>query len=192
MLLGRAPEQAALTGLLETARGGGSAVLVVSGAAGVGKSALLAELAEAAPDLRIAPVAGVESEMELPFAALHQLCRPRLDLLGALPEPQRAALEVAFGLADGAAPDPFLVGRAALTLLSEAAREQPLVCVVDDAQWLDAASARTLGFVARRLGAESLVMIFAVRTVTAELRGLPVLTVAPLGRDDAGRLLDGA
>src|ERR1700739_2195906 len=151
MLLDRLPERAALSGLLEAARAGSSGVLVLRGEPGVGKTALLDWVIESAAGLRVARVAGVESEMELAFAALQQLCAPMLDKLGGLPDPQRAALGVAFGLSTGAAPDRFLVGLAALGLLAEVAEQQPLLCVVDDAQWLDRASAQALAFVARRL-----------------------------------------
>src|SRR6202021_244587 len=151
MLLDRLSERAALRRLLDTARAGRSGVLVMRGEPGVGKTALLEYAVEAAAGLRVARVAGVESEMELAFAALQQLCAPMLDKLQSLPDPQRAALGVAFGLDTGAAPDRFLVGLAALSLLSEAAEQQPLLCVIDDAQWLDRASAQALAVVARRL-----------------------------------------
>ena len=154
MLLDRLPERAALTRLLEGARAGRSGVLVLRGEPGVGKTALLEFAVESGAGFRVARVAGVESEMELAFAALQQLCAPMLDRLEALPDPQRHALGVAFGRTMGAAPDRFLVGLAALSLLSEATERQPLLCVVDDAQWLDRASAQALGFVARRLLAE--------------------------------------
>src|SRR5246127_4153650 len=146
MLLDRLPERAALSGLLEAARAGRSGVLVVRGEPGVGKTALLDWAVESAAARRVVRVAGVESEMELAFAALQQLCAPMLDQLAGLPDPQRAALGGAFGLERGAAPDRFLVGLAVLSLLSEAAGQQPLLCVVDDAQWLDRASAQALGF----------------------------------------------
>ena len=188
MLLGRLPERAALSGLLEAARAGRSGVLVVRGEPGVGKTALLDWAVESAAGLRVARVAGVESEMELAFAALHQLCAPMLDKLERLPDPQREALGVAFGLNTGAAPDRFLVGLAALSLLSEAA-EQPLLCVIDDAQWLDRASALVLGFVARRLLAEPVALVVAAREPGEEFRGLPELVVEGLGVDDARELL---
>src|ERR1700733_6752007 len=146
MLLDRLPECAALSELLEAARAGRSGVLVVRGEPGVGKTALLEYAIESAAGLRIARVAGVESEMELAFAALQQLCAPMLDKLAGLPDPQRAALGVAFGLTTGAAPDRFLVGLAALSLLSAVAERQPLLCVVDDAQGLDRGSAAVVGF----------------------------------------------
>jgi DNA-binding CsgD family transcriptional regulator/tetratricopeptide (TPR) repeat protein len=190
LLLGRGGECALLDGLLEVVRGGRSAVLVVRGEAGVGKTALLDYAVEAAPDLRIVRVAGVESEMELPYAALHQLCGSMLDRLGNLPGLQRDALDITFGLRVGPVPDPFLVGLAVLSLLSEIAAERPLMCVVDDAQWLDQASARALAFVARRLLAESVLMVFATREPVADLRGPPELVVEGLTDPDARELLD--
>ena len=189
MLLDRLPERAALSGLLDAARAGRSGVLVVRGEPGAGKTALLDWVIESAAGLRVARVAGVESEMELAFAALQQLCAPMLDQLAGLPDPQRAALGVAFGLEAGAAPDRFLVGLAALSLLSEAAEQQPLLCVVDDAQWLDRASAQALGFVARRLLAEPVAVVFAAREPGEEFRGLPELLVGGLGDGDARELL---
>ena len=191
VLLGRASEREALDRLLENVRGGQSAVLVIRGEAGVGKTALLHHCARQASGFRVARVAGVESEMELPFAALHQLCAPMLDRLDALPEPQQAALCVALGLASGAAPDRFLIALAALSLLAEVAAERPLLCFVDDAHWLDAASAQVLGFVARRLLAESVAIVFAVRHPSGEreLAGLPELMLAGLPEEDARALL---
>jgi DNA-binding CsgD family transcriptional regulator len=164
-------------------------VLVVRGEPGVGKTALLEYAIESAADLRVARVAGVESEMELAFAALQQLCAPMLGKLEGLPDPQRAALGVAFGLNAGAAPDRFLVGLAALSLLSEAAEQQPLLCVIDDAQWLDRASAQALAFVARRLLAEPVALVFATREPGEDFRGLPELPVGGLREDDARELL---
>src|SRR5580700_6802586 len=189
MLLDRVPERAALSQLLDTARGGRSGVLVMRGEPGVGKTALLEYAVESAAGLRVARVAGVESEMELAFAALQQLCAPMLDKLEALPDPQRNALGVAFGLNTGAAPDRFLVGLAALGLLSEAAEQQPLLCVIDDAQWLDRASAQALAFAARRLLAEPVALVFATREPGEEYRGLPELLVGGLGAGDARELL---
>jgi hypothetical protein len=182
MLLDRLPERGALSGLLDGARAGRSGVLVMRGEPGVGKTALLEYAIESAAGLRVARVAGVESEMELAFAALHQLCAPMLDKLGGLPDPQRAALGVAFGLNAGAVPDRFLVGLAVLSLLSEVAEQQPLLCVVDDAQWLDRASAQALAFVARRLLAEPVALVFAAREPGEEFRGLPELPVTGLMR----------
>jgi DNA-binding CsgD family transcriptional regulator len=189
MLLDRLPERAALSGLLEAARAGRSGVLVVRGEPGVGKTALLDWAVESAAGLRVVRVAGVESEMELAFAALQQLCAPMLDKLEGLPDPQREALGVAFGLNIGAAPDRFLVGLAALSLLAEMAEQQPLLCVIDDAQWLDRASAQTLAFVARRLLAEPVALVVAAREPGEEFRGLPELPVTGLREGDARELL---
>src|SRR5436305_7941511 len=151
MLRGRSGERDVLDRQLQLVRGGESSVLVVRGEAGVGKSALLEYVAERASGCRLVRVAGVQSEMELAFAGLHQLCAPMLARMGDLPGPQRDALRVAFGLHDGAAPNRFLVALAVLSLLAEAAEVQPLLCLVNDAQWLDRASGQTLAFVARRL-----------------------------------------
>ena len=189
MLLDRLPERAALSRLIDAARAGRSGVLVLRGEPGVGKTALLEHAVESAAGLRVARVAGVESEMELAFAALQQLCVPMLDKLEGLPDPQRAALGVAFGLSTGAAPDRFLVGLAALGLLSEVAEQQPLLCVVDDAQWLDRASAQALAFVARRLLAEPVALVFATHEPGEEFRGLPELLVGGLHDGDARELL---
>ena len=188
---GRTGERELLDRLLEDARSGRSAVLVIRGEAGVGKTALLRHAARQAAGFRIAQVAGIESEMELPFAALHQLCAPMLAGLDALPEPQRHALSVALGLVSGAAPDRFLVALATLTLLADVAEERPLLCFVDDAQWLDGASGQVLGFVARRLLAEDVAIIFAVREPSGEreLAGLPELNLGGLGDADARALL---
>jgi DNA-binding CsgD family transcriptional regulator len=189
MLRGRVIECEALDRVLAAVREGQSASLVVRGEAGVGKSALLEYLVGAASGLRVVRVVGVESEMELAFAAVHQLCAPMLDRLGRLPDPQREALEVAFGLSAGVPPDRFLVALAVLGLLSDATAEGPLLCVVDDAQWLDRASAQVLAFVARRLLAESAAIVFAAREPGAELRGLPELGVEGLRNGDARALL---
>src|SRR6201991_4360314 len=162
-LVDRAGERDTLERLVAGVRAGQSRVLVLRGEAGVGKTALLRHLSGAAEGCRIARAAGVESEMELPFAGLHGLCAPMLDRLGRLPEPQRDALSTAFGLSAGPPPDRFLVGLAVLGLLADAAEERPLVCIVDDAQWLDQVSAQTLAFVARRLLAERVALVFALR-----------------------------
>jgi DNA-binding CsgD family transcriptional regulator len=176
--------------LVASVRTGQSRVLVLRGEAGVGKSALLEYLVQHASGCGIAQAAGVESEMELAYAGLQQLCAPFLDRLEHLPGPQRDALGSAFGLRDGDAPDRFIVGLAVLSLLSDVAEERPLVCSVDDAQWLDAASAQALTFVARRLGAESVGLLFAVREPTVELfEGLPELAVGGLDDRDALELL---
>src|SRR5215831_5539494 len=184
-LLDRQRERASLDGLLGDLRSGRGRALVVRGEAGVGKSALLEYAAGAAADIRVARAAGVESEMELAFAGLHQLCAPLLDHLERLPAPQRDALGVAFGLRAGGAPDRFLVGLAVLTLLSEAAEDRPLLCVVDDAQWLDRASAQVLAFAARRLLADPVGLLFAARDPGEQLEGLPELEVRGLQEADA-------
>src|SRR3954470_9125016 len=189
-LLGREREREALNRLLEAATSGHGGVLVVRGEPGVGKTALLEYAIEAGLRFRIARTFGVEAEMELPFAAVQQLCSPFFELMERLPQPQRDALGVAFGLSTGPAPNPFLVGLAVLGLLSEAAEERPLLCVVDDAQWFDRASARALAFVARRLLAERIALVFSAREPGDALVGSPELHVAPLGRRDARALLE--
>jgi DNA-binding CsgD family transcriptional regulator len=163
---------------------------VIRGEAGVGKTALLEYLAGQAVDARVIGVTAVQSEVELAFAALHQLCAPILDELEGLPAPQRNALRITFGLHDGPVPDRFLVGLAVLSLLAEAAEDRPLVCVVDDGQWLDRASAQTLLFVARRLGMESVGLVFSARVPADELTGLPQLVIQGLTGPDARALLD--
>jgi len=172
VLHGRRGEREALDRLLEAVRGGQSRVLVMCGEPGVGKTALLESAIESASGFRIMRAVGVESEMELAYAALQQLCAPVLDRLDHLPAPQQDALGVAFGLRAGDVPDRFLVGLAVLSLLAEVAQEQPLVCVVDDAQWLDLASAQALVFVARRLLAESVALVLATRDPSGELEGV--------------------
>ena len=191
-LHGRFDETAALERLLAGVRAGQSQVLVLHGEAGVGKTALLEHLLIRAKGCRIVRAAGVESEMELAFAGLHQFCTPFLDRLDHLPGPQRDALGTAFGLRHGAAADRFLVGLAVLTLLAGLAEQRPLICVVDDAQWLDRASAQTLAFVARRLLAEAVGIVFAVRGRDDEhdLDGLPELAVDGLADGDARALLE--
>ena len=193
-LRGRHSECRSLDRLLEDVRGGQSRVLVLRGDAGVGKTALLEYLVARASGCRIARAAGVESEMELAFAGVHQLCAPILSHLEHLPGPQRDALGTAFGLSTGAPADRFLVGLAVLSLLSDAAEERPLVCVVDDAQWLDQASAQALGFAARRLLAESVALVFAMRHPDddRELGNLPVMVVGGLSAPDARGLLESA
>jgi DNA-binding CsgD family transcriptional regulator len=193
-LLGRRRECEELDQLLKDVRAQRSRVIAVRGEAGVGKTVLLEYLARNASACRLARAAGVESEMELAFSGLHQLCGPMLDRLGHLPGPQRDALGTAFGLSDGPSPDRFLVGLATLSLLAEVAEERPLVCVVDDAQWVDRASMQVLAFVARRLLAESVAFVFAVREpgTGLDLEGLPVLVVDGLGDGDARLLLESA
>src|SRR4029077_8954726 len=165
---GRARERKALDDLLGRVRDGESAVLVIRGEAGIGKTALMRYCARQASGCRLFQVAGAESEMELPLDALHALCGPLLGYLHALPEPQQRTLRVAFGLAAGTAADRFMVGLAVLSLLAESAAERPLICLVDDAQWLDEASSQVLGFVGRRLLAESVLLLFAVREAAGE------------------------
>jgi DNA-binding CsgD family transcriptional regulator len=190
-LRGRRSECDALSRLLEEVRAGHSGVLVVRGEAGIGKTALLDYAADAAFDLTVVRAVGVESEMELTFAALHQLCGSMLDRLERLPGPQHDALATAFGLTVGPAPDRFLVGLAVLSLLSEVADERPLVCLVDDAHWLDQTSAQALAFAARRLQVEPVLLVFATRTRESgtDLTGLPELVVEGLRDADARELL---
>jgi hypothetical protein len=190
-LLGRRSECETLDRLLRSVRSGQSRVLVLRGEAGVGKTALLGYVVEQAWGWRIVRAAGVQFEMELAFAGLHQLCGSMLDGLGGLPGPQRDALREAFGLEDGGAPDRFLVALAVLSLLAETAEARPLVCVIDDVQWLDRASRQALAFVARRLLAEPIAMVFAVREPgdANELAGLPELFVDGLGDRDARKVL---
>ena len=165
--------------------------MVLRGEAGVGKSALLGYLSDRVAGWQVARAAGVESEMELAYAGLHQLCAPLLEHLERLPVPQRDALATIFGLSSGPAPDRFLVGLATLPLLAEVAEAQPLVCLVDDAQWLDQASAQVLGFVGRRLLAERVALVYAARTGIGDdvLAGLPELSIGGLGDRDARALL---
>ena len=190
-LSGRETECAKVDQLLAEAQPGRSAVLVLRGEPGIGKSALLKYAAERAEGRRVLRATGVQWEMELPFAGLHQLCAGLLDGLGRLPAPQRDALATAFGLDSGAQPDRFLVGLAALSLLSSAAAEHPLICVVDDVQWLDRSSVQVLAFVAQRLAAESVVLLFAERQPGGieELSGLPELGLAGLPDASARKLL---
>jgi DNA-binding CsgD family transcriptional regulator/tetratricopeptide (TPR) repeat protein len=190
VLLGRRSECELLDCLLGAARHGRGAVLVVRGEPGIGKTALLDYAVHRAQGLRVARVAGVESEMELAFAALRQLCEPMLGHLEALPSPQRDALATAFGLAAGHAPDRFMVGLATLSLLSQAGQQQPLLYIVDDAQWLDHASAQALAFVARRLLADAVAMAFGTREQNGEFAGLPELLITGLSIDDSRVLLD--
>src|SRR5262252_7214145 len=190
-LLGRRSECEALDRLVVDAFAGRSRVTVLRGEAGVGKSALLGYLSGRVVGWHVARAAGVESEMELAYAGLHQLCAPLLDHLDRLPAPQRDALATVFGRSAGAAPDRFLVGLATLTLVAEAAEQRPLACVVDDAQWLDRASAQILGFVARRLLAERIAVVCAARTGAGDhiLAGLRELSLPGLGDSDARALL---
>jgi DNA-binding CsgD family transcriptional regulator len=189
--LDRTSEREVLNRLLAHAREGQSAVLVMRGEAGIGKTALLRYAAHQASGFRVAQVTSVEAEMELPFAGIHQLCAPLLDQLDALPQPQQDALNVALGLAAGDVPNRFLVGLAVLGLLSAAAEERPLLCLVEDSQWLDEASGLILGFIARRLLAESVAIVVAVREPNTrhDFDGLPELLLRGLAEEDARTLL---
>jgi DNA-binding CsgD family transcriptional regulator/tetratricopeptide (TPR) repeat protein len=190
-LLGREQALKGLDDVLESVRAGRSRVLVIRGEAGLGKTALLRYLAAAAADLNVIQAAGIESEMELPYGGLHQLCAPMLDQVDHLPAPQRDALKTVFGMSGGLTPDPFLVGLAVLTLFAEVAARQPLICIVDDGQWLDRASAQTLGFVGRRLLAERVALVCSARSGIGDefLTGLPTLPVLALDASDARSLL---
>jgi DNA-binding CsgD family transcriptional regulator len=189
-LTGRRAERGVLDGLLAAVRAGESRVLVLHGEPGAGTTALLEYLAGRAAGFRVLHVWGVRSEMELAFAGLHRLCAPLLDRLGAVPERQREALRTAFGMSEGPAPDRFLIGLAVLGLLSEMGGEQPVLCLADDVHWLDQASAQALAFMARRLGAESVGLVFGTRVTGDELVGLPELPVRGLPEHDARLLLD--
>ncbi len=194
--VGRTGERAALDGLLARVRRGHSEVLVIHGEAGIGKSALLRYAARQASGFRVVELAGVEGEMELPFAGIHQLCATMLDRVDALPASQRDALNISLGLTTGVVPDRLLVGLAVLGLLAAAAEDRPLLCLVEDAQWLDAASSQILGLVARRARAESVAIVFAVRDSgserpTHDLDGLPDMRLQGLTDEDARALLDG-
>jgi DNA-binding CsgD family transcriptional regulator len=188
-LIGRRTECDTLDALVESVRGGESRALVLRGELGVGKTALLNYALDQASDCRVLRAVGVQSEMELAFAGLHQLCAPTLECVERLPAPQRDALRTAFGVSPGSAPDRFMVALAVLGLLSEMAEERPLVCLVDDEQWLDRASAQALAFVGRRLGAESVGLVFAVRGTSEGLAGLPQLVVEGLREADARALV---
>jgi len=191
--VGRTSERELLDGLLARVRVGESEVLVIRGEAGIGKTALLRYTARQASGYRVAELTGMEAEMELAFAGIHQLCGPMLNRLSGLSPPQRDALSVALGLAAGEAPDRFLVGLAVLSLLATVAEERPLLCLVEDAQWLDGASSQVVGFVARRVRAESVAMVVAVRepAVAPDFEGLPELRLEGLPEGDARSLLHG-
>ncbi|MCX0269194.1 AAA family ATPase [Nocardia zapadnayensis] len=189
-LTGRRGECGVLDRLIGAVRAGESRALLVHGEPGVGKTALLEYVAVQALGCRVVRAVGVESEVELAFAGLHQLCAPHLNRLQHLPVPQRDALRIAFGMSTGPAPDRFLVGLAVLGLLSEVAERRPLICLIDDQQWLDRASAQVLAFVARRLGTESIGLVFAARGVSLDLAGVPELPVGGLRDADARALLD--
>ena len=188
---GRARECEALDQLLAVVRAGASSVLVIRGEAGIGKTSLLQYCRRRAAGCRVTEIAAVESEMELPFAALHQLCTPMLGELDSLPEPQAHAVRVAFGLSVGITPNPFMIGLAVLGLLAESSAKEPLVWLIDDAQWLDEATSQVLGFVGRRLLAEPVALIFASRESgeTSALSPLPRLTLEGLDPHNARALL---
>ena len=188
-LYGRDAELAALSDLLDQARQGTSGTLVLRGDPGIGKTALVTHVTAAADGFRVIRGAGIEEESELPFAGLHLLLRPALDRVDALPDVQAEALRGALGLAKAGPPDRFLVGLAVLSLLAELAAEQPLLCVVDDAQWLDRASADALLFAARRLDSESIVLLLCARTGAFPAAGLPELTLKGLSAQAATELL---
>jgi DNA-binding CsgD family transcriptional regulator len=192
MLLDRLAQRSALDGVLDSARGGQCGVLVLRGEPGAGKTALLDHAVEQAAGFLLARVAGVESEMELAFAALHQICMQLPGRRGRLPEPQRDAIAAAFGERTGPPPDRFLVGLATLSLFSEVAEPRPLLCTVDDAQWLDRASAQVLAFVARRLLADGVALVVATRDRVDLFTGLPELPVGGLAGRDARTLLSSA
>src|SRR5258707_11022795 len=189
-LTGRLSECEMLDRLIEAVRAGESRALVIRGEPGIGKTALLDYAAGHASGCLVARAAGVQSEMELAFAGVHQLCAPMLDHVDRLPGPQRDALRTALGISPGSAPDRFLVGLAVLGLLSDVAEQRPLICLVDDVQWIDRASAQVLAFVARRLDAESVGVVFGVRKPSDDLAGLPELILEGLREEDAPALLD--
>jgi hypothetical protein len=191
-LRGRTSECALMDDLVAAVRRGESRSLVLKGEAGIGKTALLEYLIASASDLTVVRAVGVQSDMELAFASLHQLCGPLLDTLETLPSPQRHAMEIVFGLSAGEAPDRFLVGLAVLSLFTEVTEQRPLLCVVDDAQWLDRASALTLAFVSRRLLAEPVGLVFAAREPGEELRHVSEMEVSGVRNGDARALLSSA
>ena len=164
MLLGRDEERAALNGLINAAGDGLSGALVLHGEAGMGKTALLEYSIEAASNLQVIRITGIEAERDLSFAALHRLLQPSLDRLSSLPQPQRDGLSSAFGLASHVAADPFLIGLATLTLLADRATERGLLCIVDDSQWIDTESLQAIAFAARRLRADGIAILFGMRT----------------------------
>lgn len=190
-LVGRRAEQQQLSGLVDRVRGGGSAVLVIRGDAGIGKTALLLDVRDRAADLRVIALSGAESELELAYAGVQQLCAPLMSSIERLPTPQKNALHVALGLRDGAAPDRLLVSLAVLSLLAEAGAQRPTICLVDDAQWVDRASLQALAFAGRRLSADPVAMIFAARgqQVEQELAALPHMHLGGLADGDARALL---
>jgi predicted ATPase len=189
LLLGRKNECQVLDDFLAATREGEGGALVVHGDPGIGKTALLEYAVTSAKEFDVFRTAGNEAEMELPYAALHQLCRPGTGEVERLPELQRNALEIVLGWREGAAPDQVLVGMALVTLFSAFSSKRPVLCVVDDAQWLDTSSAQVIAFAARRISREAVAFLFAARTLTEEVRRLPELTISGLGDQDARILL---
>ena len=191
-MFGRQRECDAIDRLLDGVRRGESGALVIRGEAGIGKTALIDHAARRAVDCRVIRIEGVESELGLPFAALHELCAPLLDEVATLPAEQRRALEVALGMEVGQAPDPFILGLAVLILLSDAGAKRPVVVLVDDAQWIDDPSRQVLGFVSRRVAAEAVLLIWGVREAADErlIPGVADLTVSGLTAEDTDALLD--
>jgi DNA-binding CsgD family transcriptional regulator len=189
-LVDRTDERGTLDRLVGAVRAGQSRVLVLRGEPGIGKSVLLDYVSRQAAGCQIARVAGIQPEMELAFAGLHQLCAPMLGRLDRLPEPQGEALRIAFGISAGPEPNRFHVALAVLSLLSEAAEERPLICLIDDQQWLDRCSAQALGLVARRLAAERVGVVFATKIASGDIAGLPEMVVGGLRAADARALLD--
>jgi DNA-binding CsgD family transcriptional regulator len=189
-IIGRDRERAQIGALLDAVREGASRSLVISGEPGIGKTVLLADGVAQGADFRIVRVSGVESEMELAFSALHQVCQPLLGALASLPEPQADALRTTFGVVRGPVPDRFLVGLGVLALFAESSADRPLLCVVDDAQWVDRASLQILAFAARRLGAESIAMLFGSRRASGELTHLPELALAGLSPEESETLIE--
>jgi hypothetical protein len=187
--VGRSIESSVLAELTGVVQSGQGRALIVRGGAGIGKSTLIERLVQSAPGLHTVRAVGVESEMELPFGGLHQLCAPLLNLLPDLPAPQRDALRTVFGFKEGSPPDRLLVGLAVLGLFCEAAERKPVLCLVDDGHWLDRASAAALAFVGRRLLADPVFLVIATREVDMEFSGLPELVVSGLGDADAMALL---
>src|SRR5580704_2314592 len=187
-VMNRDAERAVLDRFVAGVRAGEGQSLVVLGEPGIGKTVLLDYLTQQTSGCRTVRAVGVQSEMELAFAGLHQLCGPLLGHTGRLPGPQQRALQTVFGLSEGPPPDPFMVGLAVLGLLSEVAGERPLICVIDDEQWLDRASALALGFAARRLAADPVGLVFTARAAGPALGGLPELAVDGLSDDEARAL----
>ena len=186
VLVGRSSELEELRGVVDRARTGGSATLVIRGEPGVGKTVLLNELETFAHDFRVVRTDGIESELQLDYAALHRIVLPFIDRIPQLPAPQRDAIEAAFGLSTTGRPDQFLVGLATLTLLGDLERTTPLLVVVDDAHWLDDESTAALAFVGRRLQADRVALVFVVRDSFADqvpTKGLPELQVKGLADD---------